>query len=181
MRITCLQRDDAGDGKEVLASFLRTVGAVARYGRMTIYEGDVYYVPYSMVPYYIEETGETYVFIASEVSEDISVFKQDGRNQISLTELEAEDDYILDVVRVQEELLPEIEKKINMNRRMRKLFAKYHVTRAQERTVYLPEQTFYGRGRGDHLFLVDLLLQKVDFRNLCQVEERFARHYITSL
>lgn len=180
MKIECLRREDAEDGREILAAFLRTLGAVARYGRMTVYEGDIYYVPYAMVPYYVEETGETYVFIVSEVSEDISVYKQDGRNQVVLSVLEADPDYILDGTGVKEELLQEVEKKIRMNRKMRKLFSRYHVTRGQMRTVYLAERVFYGRGRDDRLFLVDMLLQKVDFRNLHQVEEKFANNYLRS-
>lgn len=77
--------------------------------------------------YYVEETGETYVLIVSEVSEDISAYKQDGRNQVVLSVLEADPDYILDGTGVKEELL-----------------------------------------------------QEVDFRNLHQVEEKFANNYLRS-
>lgn len=177
MKIECLQCENTGNGKEILAAFLRSFAAVARYGRTTIYEGDVYYIPYSMIPYHVEETGETYVFIASEVSEDISVYKQDGNNQIGLSPQEADPDFVLSGDGRQTELPGEVEKKIRMNRKMRKIFSRYHVVRGKIRTVYLMEQTFYGRGKSEFLFLVDPILQKVDFRNLHRVEERFAEQY----
>ena len=63
MRIECLQRKNPADGKEILAGFLRSLMAVARYGRTTIYEGDTYYIPYTMVTYLVEETKEQYRFL----------------------------------------------------------------------------------------------------------------------
>ena len=75
-------------------------------------------------------------------------------------------------------LLEEVEKKIQLNKKMRKMFQKYHFELIEQTTIYLPEQTFYGRGKKDTLFLVDGFLQKVDFKNLPSVEKRFAENYL---
>ena len=134
MKIECLQQKKEIDKKEILASFLRTIVAVARYGRTTIYEGDTYYVPYTIVSYQVEETKEIYRFITSEVSEDVAVFRQDEKKVIEMVETEADERYVVEGVRGNEELLKE----------------------------------------------VDPLLQKVDFKNLSAVEERFAKNYMQS-
>ena len=180
MKIECLQQKKKIDPKEILANFLRTILAVARYGRTTIYEGDIYYVPYTTVSYQVEETKEIYQFITSKVSEDVAVFKQDEKRSIEMVTMDADEHYIVDGTRGNEELLEEVEKKIRLNKKMRKMFQKYHFKLQEIKTVYLPEQTFYGRGKKDYLFLVDPLLQKVDFKNLSAVEERFAKNYIQS-
>ena len=178
MRIECLQRKNPADGKEILAGFLRSLMAVARYGRTTIYEGDTYYIPYTMVTYLVEETKEQYRFLASEVSEDISVFREDEKNAIELISLETEEKYLVPGTKEETKLLEEVEKKIRLNKKMRKMFKRYHFTMIEIKTIYLPEQTFYGRGKKDNLFLVDQLLQKVDFKNLSSVETCFARNFL---
>lgn len=180
MKIECLQQKKEIDKKEILANFLRTIVAVAKYGRTTIYEGDIYYVPYTIVSYQVEETKEVYQFITSEVSEDVAVFKQDEKRSIEMVETEADKHYVVDGMRDNDELLEEVEKKIMLNKKMRKMFQKYHFELQEMKTIYLPEQTFYGRGKKDYLFLVDPLLQKVDFKNLSAVEERFAKNYMQS-
>ena len=180
MKIECMQQKKEIDKKEILANFLRTIVAVARYGRTTIYEGDTYYVPYTIVSYQVEETKEIYRFITSEVSEDVAVFRQDEKKVIEMVETEADERYVVEGMRSNEELLEEVEKKIRLNKKMRKMFQKYHFELQEIKTVYLPEQTFYGRGKKDYLFLVDPLLQKVDFKNLSAVEERFAKNYMQS-
>ena len=68
-----------------------------------------------------------------------------------------------------------------MNRKMRKLFKKFHFEETQLRTVYLPEQTFYVKGKENYLFLVDNLLGKVDYKHLKDVEMRLADNYLKKL
>lgn len=181
MRIECLERQNPAEGKEILATFLRSMLAVARYGRTTIYEGDIYYIPYTMVTYLVEETKEQYRFLASEVSEDISVFREDGKNAIVFSQKEVEEPYLVPGLKEERQLLEEVERKIKLNKKMRKMFQRYQFTMTEMKTVYLPEQTFYGRGKKDDLFLVDQLLQKVDFKNLDSVERCFAQNYVNEI
>lgn len=180
MKIECLQRENGRENREILADFLRTLIAVTKYGRTTIYDGDTYYIPYTMVSYHVQETNERYDFIASEISEDVSVYRQDQKNYLKLLTLEADEHYVLQGTRDSELLLEEVEKKIQLNKKMRKMFQKYHFELTTYKTIYLPEQTFYGRGKKDTLFLVDGFLQKVDFKNLPAVEKRFAENYLKS-
>lgn len=178
MKIECLQRENGRENREILADFLRTMIAVTKYGRTTIYDGELYYIPYTAVSYYVRETAERYDFIASEISEDVSVYKQDERNCLKLRTLDVDEDYVLQGTRSSGALLEEVEKKIQLNKKMRKMFQKYHFELTEQKTIYLPEQTFYGRGKKDTLFLVDGFLQKVDFKNLPSVENRFAENFL---
>lgn len=175
MQVNCLKYAEHREGKEILADFLKTFAGVSRYGRCVIYEGDIYYIPYIMVSYILEETGETYVFLASRVSEDISVYKADERT-VFLKEAEVEERYLLKPERDRGTLLEYIKKKIQLNRRMRKIFSRYQIHLSTIEEVYLPEQTFYGKGKSEYLFLVDEFLQKVDFRNLQPVQYRFLKN-----
>lgn len=178
MKVECLLRENGRNNREILADFLRTLIAVTKYGRTTIYDGELYYIPYTVISYRVQETGERYDFLASEISEDVSVYKQDENSCLKRQMMEVDEAYVLKGSRDQDCLLEEVEKKIQLNKKMRKMFQKYHFELIEQTTIYLPEQTFYGRGKKDTLFLVDGFLQKVDFKNLPSVEKRFAENYL---
>lgn len=178
MKIECLRQTGGKMNREILADFLRTLIAVAKYGRTTIYDGEIYYLPYTMMKYKVKETGEVYTFIASEVSDDVSVYKEEENIRLVLAKEDARPEYVIEGKKNNSELLEEVGKKIQLNKKMRKTFQKYQFDLTEVKTVYLPEQTFYGRGKKEYLFLVDHFLQKVDFKNLLPVEEQFAKNYL---
>lgn len=180
MKIEYLFREEAVRPIEVLAEFLKKVIAVAKYGKTRIFEGDVYYLPYAMLTYQIAETGEKYVFLDSRLCEDVSVFRQGGEHPICIREMQAEEDHVLEAWKTDDTVCEEIEKKIKMNKKMRKMFVKFHFEEMELRTVYLPEQSFYVKGKSEYLFLVDGLLGKVDFKHLQDVEKKFAENYLKS-
>ncbi len=180
MKITYMLRKDAEKPLETLAGFLKKAAAVMKYGRTTIYEGDIYYLPYAMVEYRIEETKEVYVFLGSRISDDICVFRKDERAAVELLDEEADEAYILPPQKEEADVQEEVIRKIWLNRKMRKLYRKYHFEQAALRTVHLPEQAFYVKGKSEYLLLVDPLLEKVDYKHLSQVEKRFAENYLKS-
>lgn len=178
MRIECLIRDESTPQKEILADFLKGFAAVMKYGRTVIYEGESYYLPYYRLVYRIAETGEEYVFLNSRLSEEVSVFKENGSAPVSIRKTEAADCFVLEGKKEEEAARQEIEKKIRLNKKMRKMFLKYHLEEQAFTTVYLPEQTFYVKGKAEYLFLVDGFLGKVDYRHLEAVKRRFAANYM---
>lgn len=178
MKITYLIRKDAEKPLETLAGFLKKAAAVMKYGRTTIYEGDVYYLPYTMVEYRIEETKEVYIFLGSRISDDICVFRKDKRTPMELLDGETDEAYILSPKKEETEVQEEVIRKIRLNRKMRKMYRKYHFEQAALRTVYLPEQAFYVKGRSKYLLLVDPLLGKIDYKHLDQIEKKFAENYL---
>ncbi len=58
MEIKWISHREAVNARDILADFLKGFVAVAKYGRTVIYEGDAYYLPYQMLTYQVEETGE---------------------------------------------------------------------------------------------------------------------------
>ena len=134
MKIECLQRENGRENREILADFLGTMIAVTKDGRTTIYDGELYYIPYTAVSYYVRETAERYDFIASEISEDVSVYKRDEQNCLELRTLDVDEDYVLQGTRSSGALLEEVEKKIQLNKKMRKMFQKYVLQAISEGT-----------------------------------------------
>lgn len=179
MKIACILRSD-GEAKplQVLAEFLKKPVASIKYGKTVIYEGETYYIPYAMLTYQIKETKEQYVFLDSRISEDVLVFRQTYTDSVKIQEQDADGSRILAGQRSDEVIRQEIQKKIIMNRKMRKLFKKLHFEEQKLQTVYLPEQSFYVKGKTEYLFLVDSLLEKVDYKHLRDVETRFAKNFL---
>jgi len=180
MRIECLYREKAAPSIDILAAFLSSFAASVKYGRTVIYDGERYFLPYYRLGYRIVETGEEYIFLNSRLSEEISVFKENGSTSVEIRREDAEDRFILEGGKPEETARQEIEKKIKLNKKMRKMFRKYHFEEQELTTVYIPEDTFYVKGKGEHLFLVDGFLGKVDYRHLGDVKRRFAENYIKS-
>lgn len=181
MKITCMIRKDAERPIETLAGFLKKTPAVMKYGRTTIYEGDVYYLPYTMVVYQIQETKETYIFLGSRLSDDICVFRKDERMTVEVLDQEADENGILLPGKEEEDVQEEVLRKIQLNKKMRKLYQTYHFRQTALGTVYLPEHAFYVKGKKEYLLLVDPLLGKVDYKHLEAVERRFAENYLKGL
>lgn len=176
MKIECMVRKDAEKPIETLAGFLKKFGAVVKYGRTTIYEGEMYYLPCTLVKYRIRETGETYIFLGSRLADDICVWKQDSRAAAEILEADAEPDHVLCPKKDEDMVREEVLRKIKLNKKMRKMYAKYHFQETGIHTVYLPEQTFYVQGKSQYLLLVDPLLGKVDYKHLSEVEKRFVQN-----
>ena len=165
MNMECLIQTNGIAPMEILANFLKTFGAVMKYGHTTLYEGDCYYIPYYMMTYQVEETGESYAFLNSQLSEDISMFPMGGSVSLKLEQKEVDACFLLNGEKEESEARQQIRKKLQMNRQLRKL-------------VYIQEQSFYAKGKSEYLFLVDGFLGKVDFKHLGAVERRFAENYI---
>lgn len=178
MTTECLIRMDGFPPVEILANFMKTFGAVMKYGRATLYEGECYYIPYYIMTYRVEETGEEYAFLDSRLSEDISIFPAGESVAAKVERREVEACFLLEGRKTESEARQEIRKKIQMNKKLRKLSSRYHLTEQSMKAVYLPEQSFYAKGKSEYLFLVDGFLGKVDFKHLGEVEKRFAENYL---
>lgn len=171
MRLECLAREGGNDPKLVLADFLRTPLARIRYGRSTIYTGETYYIPYYRIALESPRESHPFIFLASAVKDDVAVCKADS--SLRRSEEEADGQFVLDVKKDPLPVRREIEKKIKMNRRLRKSFARAAFSERDMRLVYVAEPSFLVQCRTYRIFLVDPLTEKVDFRHLAPVEERF--------
>lgn len=178
MKAECLIRKGAAPQLEVLLNFLKSTAAMIKYGKTVVYEGETYYIPYYRQNYHVQETGETYVFLNSQLSDDIAVYKENGSVMTELIEEQVQDCYVLKGKKIEKDAKLEIQKKIKLNRKMRKTSVKYHLEEQPVSTVYLPEQTFYVKGKSNYLFLVDGFLGKVDYRHLEEVKRQFAQNYL---
>ena len=178
MNMECLIQTNGIAPMEILANFLKTFGAVMKYGHTTLYEGDCYYIPYYMMTYQVEETGESYAFLNSQLSEDISMFPMGGSVSLKLEQKEVDACFLLNGEKEESEARQQIRKKLQMNRKLRKLYSRYHLMEQSWKKVYIQEQSFYAKGKSEYLFLVDGFLGKVDFKHLGAVERRFAENYI---
>lgn len=178
MNMECLIQTNGIAPMEILANFLKTFGAVMKYGHTTLYEGDCYYIPYYMMTYQVEETGESYAFLNSQLSEDISMFPMGGSVSLKLEQKEVDACFLLNGEKEESEARQQIRKKLQMNRQLRKLYSRYHLMEQSWKKVYIQEQIFYAKGKSEYLFLVDGFLGKVDFKHLGAVERRFAENYI---
>lgn len=176
MEIVCISHRNVINPRDILADFLRGFVAVTKYGRTVIYEGDAYYLPYQMLTFQVEETGEQYGFLAGMLCEDISVFKLEENTGIEICGKEVSGEYVLQGKKTKERVREEIFRKIKLNKRLRKMFAHFTIKELSFCPVYLREQAFYVKGRSMNLFLVDDFLQKVDFKHLEAVEKRFAEN-----
>ncbi len=176
MEIACICRKEAVRARDILADFLKSFAAVTKYGRTVIYEGEIYYIPCYMLTYQVEETGERYGFLAGALCEDISVFRLDEKSGIETVQREVLDGYVLFGEKTAETVREEVSRKIRLNKRLRKMFMRFHIKEISLRSVYLPEQTFYVKGKSTDLFLVDDFLRKVDFKNAGAVGRRFVEN-----
>lgn len=176
MEIACVCHKETVKARDILADFLKSFAAVTKYGRTVIYGGETYYIPCYMLTYQVEETGEKYGFLASALCEDISVFKLDESAGIELVPREALPDYVLQGRKTEETAREEVSRKIRLNKRLRKMFIRFHIHEISCQPVYLPEQTFYVEGKSTNLFLVDGFLRKVDFKHQGEVGKRFVEN-----
>lgn len=176
MEIACICHRETGNARDILADFLKSFAAVAKYGRSVIYEGEIYYIPYYMIAYVVKETGEKYGFLAGVLCEDISVFKLDRDAGIEIEQKEVDEAYVLCGTKEKEAVREEVSRKIKLNKRLRKMFMRFHMEEVSIQPVYLAEQTFYVKGKSTFLFLVDNFLRKVDFKHQGEVEKRFVKN-----
>lgn len=176
MEIACVCHGEAVDARSILADFLKSFAAVTKYGRTVIYEGDTYYTPHYMFVYRVENTGEKYGFLAGMLCEDISVFRLDGDADIKIDPREVDGAYVLRGEKTKEAAREEVCRKIKLNKRLRKMFMRFHMEEISLQQVYLAEQTFYVKGKSTFLFLVDSFLRKVDFKHQGEVEKRFVKN-----
>lgn len=176
IEIVCIGHRENINARDILADFLKGFAAVTKYGRCVIYEGEAYYLPYSMLVYEVEETGEKYGFLAGALCEDISVFKLGEDADIEIGREEVSEAYVLEGRKTEAAVREEIARKVKLNRRLRKMTMRFHMREFSFQTVYLKEQTFYVKGKSMNLFLVDSFLRKVDFKNIEEVEKRFVEN-----
>lgn len=176
MEIACISHKETVKAQDILADFLKSFAAVTKYGRTVIYEGDIYYIPYYMLTYRVEETGESYGFLAGMLCEDISVFKLDGDAGIEIDKKTVDETCVLRGEKTEEEVREEVYRKIKLNKRLRKMFRRFHMEEISIQPLYLAEQTFYVKGKSTFLFLVDSFLRKVDFKHLGEVKKRFVEN-----
>lgn len=176
MEIAYINHKETVNARDILADFLKTFAAVTKYGRTVIYEGEDYYLPYYLLTYQTEETGEVYGFLSGILCEDISVFKLGENTDIEICRRETPEAYVLWGEKTEEAVRKEVSRKIKLNKRMRKMFIRFHMNELSLQAVYLKEKTFYVKGKSTNLFLVDNFLRKVDFKQLKAVKKRFVEN-----
>lgn len=176
MKITVIEKKDAKNGSMILASFLQTFIARLKYGRCVIYEGDDYFIPAAVLPFSVRETGEKYAFLSSLIADDYTLFKLDGNVTVRSCDLdENAAEHVLDLKKKKEQGVDEIRKRMSLNTKLQKLKRRYTLDEDKPFLVYLKEQSFYAKGKKLTFFLVDPLLEKVDFRHVQAAKERFAK------
>ncbi len=181
MQCSILVRENGKDPAAILTAFLGTVPAIVRYGRTVIYADDVYYIPYRRKVFCVRETGEAFAFLCSCVSESIAVMampgSESGRN-FTLEERETQDRYAAVPTRSTEEMDEEIRQQMQLDHTIRKVLRRYHLEETAVDLVYIAEPTFCVHGKSDYIFLVDPVLEKVDFSNYDAVQRIIARRYL---
>lgn len=177
MEILSLERKDTISPTEVLANHLKTFASILKYGKTVIYKGDIYYIPYHMHLYRIQETNELYAFLCSQISEDIFIYKDNEKKQFSTKACEVDEFYVVEAKKDTSTTAEEVNRKISLNNKIRKLKKKYTFLYEGVKSVYLPEQTFYVKGKTETLFAVDLFLSKVDFKHIHCVGDAFMKAY----
>lgn len=181
MQCSVLTRENGKDPTKILAAFLSTVPAILKYGRTTIYADDVYYLPCRRKVFRVRETGEAFSFLCSCVSESIAVMAMPGNGSgpnLPLEERNIPDDYAAAPSRSPEETDEEIRQQMQLDHTIRKMLRRYHLEETAADLVYIAEPTFCVRGKSDDIFLVDPVLEKVDFSNLDAVQRIIARRYL---
>ncbi|MDD3260816.1 MAG: hypothetical protein PHU79_02730 [Oscillospiraceae bacterium] len=179
MELECLTLKNAGEPLQILADFLKTMVAVMKYGKTVIYRGEVFYIPCYLFTFEIPKTKEIYLILQSALCESTAFFSaKSGACQEPQT---CDQRCVLQFHKTQEKAAEEMKRKIQLNRKMRQMFRKYRPVQKSAACVYVPEHSFYVKGKQNHLFLVDPLLGKVDFANLPEAEARFAENYLADL
>lgn len=183
MQCSVLTRENGKDPTKILAAFLSTVPAILKYGRTTIYADDVYYLPCRRKVYRVRETGETFAFLCSCVSESIAVMGMPGNGSepnFTVEERDIPDGYAAAPSRSIEETDEEIRQQMQLDHTIRKVLRRYHLEETAEDLVYLAEPTFCIRGKSDDIFLVDPVLEKVDFSNFDAVQKIIVQRYLAN-
>ncbi|MCD8140010.1 MAG: hypothetical protein LUE17_09590 [Planctomycetaceae bacterium] len=171
MLVECLERHGARDSLQVLADFLRTPLARLRYGQATIYTGDVYCLPYYAVTIRPPREREFCLFLGSALRDDVAVCRLD--RAMRLETRECDPGLVLEPRKDAPQVGREIAAKIKTNRRLRRAFGPGVTDGSPLRLLHVPTPSFLVRCRRYALFLVDPLTEKVDFRHLSAVEDRF--------
>lgn len=175
MQITVIKKQDAKHGTMILASFLQTFIARLKYGRCVIYEGDEYFIPFAVLPFSVRETGEKYAFLSSLIADDYTLLKLGGDVSFVSSVLDQNAAAcVLDLKKPMEQGIDEIRKRMSLNSKLQKLKRRYTLDEDDPLLVYLKEPSFYADGKKLTFFLVDPLLEKVDFRHVQAAKERFA-------
>lgn len=176
MQITVIEKKDAKHGVVILASFLKTLIARLKYGRCIIYQGDAYFVPFAVLVFSVRETGEKYAFLSSLIADDYTLFKLDGNVSIRSYDLDKSTaEHVLDMKKTKDQGVDEIRKRMSLNNKLQKLKRRYTLDEDEPFLVYLKEQSFYAEGKKLTFFLIDPLLEKVDFRHVYAAKERFVQ------
>lgn len=183
MQCSVLTRENGRDPTKILAAFLSTVPAILKYGRTTIYADDVYYLPCRRKVFRVRETGEAFAFLCSCVSESIAVMAMPGNGSgpnFTVEERDIPDDYAAAPSRSLEETDEEIRQQMQLDHTIRKVLRRYHLEETAADLVYLAELTFCVRGKSDDIFLVDPVLEKVDFSNFEAVQRIIVQRYLAN-
>ena len=176
MQITVIDKKDAKHGTMVLASFLQTFIARLKYGRCVIYDGDGYFVPFAALVFSVRETGEKYAFLSSLIADDYTLFKLDGNVAFVSSVLDQNAvARVLDMKKSTKQGIDELRKRMSLNSKLQKLKRRYTLDEDEPFLAYLKEPSFYADGKKLTFFLIDPLLEKVDFRHVQAAKERFAQ------
>ena len=69
---------------------------------------------------------------------------------------------------------------MQLDHTIRKVLRRYHLEETAADLVYLAEPTFCIRGKSDDIFLVDPVLEKVDFSNFDAVQKIIVQRYLAN-
>lgn len=164
--------------RDVLAAFLRSTIATLRYGHTVIYEGEEFYVPYMRNTYKISENGESATFLVNKLSMDVMIYGSSQQSLVQLNPLDMDEEFIIDGGYNDADINLEIEKKMHLDKRMRKTITRFKPQLIDSSIVYVREPIFYVKGRDTYVFAVDSLADKVDFQNIIFIKQRIAENYL---
>lgn len=166
------------EARDVLAAFLRSTLATLRYGHTVIYEGEVFYVPYVKSTYRISMSGESAIFLVNKLSMDVMIYGNSQQSLIQTNQIEADARFVIDGGYSDIDISAEIEKKMHLDKRMRKAITRFKPQLIDSSIVYVREQVCYVKGKDTYTFAVDSLTDKVDFQNINYIKKRIAENYL---
>ena len=141
-----------------------------------IYDGDEYFVPFAALVFSVRETGEKYAFLSSLIADDYTLFKLDGNVAFVSSVLDQNAvARVLDMKKSTKQGIDELRKRMSLNSKLQKLKRRYTLDEDEPFLAYLKEPSFYADGKKLTFFLIDPLLEKVDFRHVQAAKERFAQ------
>lgn len=171
MQILQIKNKSYQDYKQSLIAYFQTILARFKYGKVTIYDGDIFYIPHILVKVPLKQE---LCFLASLVSQEIIYL---DKKEIITTDQEINSKFFLSEKRSEDNALELLHRKLLLNKKIKKeiSFSSLKLSAAPIK-VYIPSYSFYVKAKVNDLFIVDGITAKVDFKHKQAVAEHFLRY-----